>query len=406
MSRGRDRETGSYVGIDSLFQDTLHDRIGALDPNLDALSAATELRRSLDPETARLAAQQLELRRRAAGRFHVSGRILLTPAGLEQATHRLVARDRARRVAARHPSARVLDATAGLGGDSIALAEAGLRVVGADLDPVHARMLRWNLVQAGVAPWVVRADARAPAARADVYLADPGRREGDRRPRLEPGRWLPPLEDVLEVARGFRSACIKLPPHLPLERVGGIDRPHSWSWVSLGGDLRELTLWLGELAAEEPRQAVRLEADGGRTELSGDAAGGPAAGVADPDQGDWITEPDPAVSAAGLVDRLAERLGLARLDREESYLLGRRPDLEAPLRSWPVLDRCSLDPRRVRRMLAAHDVGELVVKKRSHPDSSATLERRFKSRGRRRGRILVARTRDGYRAHLIEISSR
>jgi len=373
---------------------------------MDALSAATELRRSLDPEVARLAAQQVELRRRAAGRFHISGKVLLTAPGLEQATHRLVARDRARRMAAIHPGAWVLDATAGLGGDCLALAEAGLRVVGADLDPVHARLLHWNLTQAGARPWVVRADARAPAVRASVYLADPGRRVGDRRQRLEPGAWLPPLDQVLSAAGEFDSACIKLPPHLPLARVGAVNRPHSWSWVSLGGDLRELTLWLGALADDPPHRAVRLDSDGNRTELAGDARSAPPAHLADPDGGDWIAEADPAVRAAGLVDHLADRVGMARLDPDEGYLLGARPGLEAPLHAWPVIDRCSLDPRRVRRMLAEHDVGEIVVKKRGHPDSSETLQRRFKGRGKRRGRVLVARTTDGYRAHLIEISPR
>ena len=66
-----------------------------------------------------------------------------------------------------------------------------------------------------------------------------------------------------------------------------------------------------------------------------------------------------------------------------------------------MLAASPLDPRRVRRMLDAHDVGAVEVRKRGHPEASEVLARRFAGKGRRRGVLVIARLEQGHHAYLL-----
>src|SRR5690606_2819831 len=77
--------------------------------------------------------------------------LLLTPAGLEQATRAPVAAHRAARLAAvLGAGASVADLCCGIGGDLLALARAGLSVTGLDRDPVAVEAARANLAACGL----------------------------------------------------------------------------------------------------------------------------------------------------------------------------------------------------------------------------------------------------------------
>ncbi len=173
---------------------------------------ARALARALPPELARRAAELHALRLRAAARFGADAPAFATARGLEQASHPRAARWRAETiVAALGRDTWVLDATAGIGSDALALARAGLRVVAADRDPWHAACAAANLRAAGFTPRVLRADAERPGARASVLVLDPDRRPDGRR-SLDPARWSPSFDACVALARRFEAACVKLAP--------------------------------------------------------------------------------------------------------------------------------------------------------------------------------------------------
>ena len=399
--------------------DSKVDRAAAvLEPGLDLFEAAARLRRELGPERARAAAELYHLRQRARVKFPCAGSLWLTKKGLEQASDQRVAAVRARRIASwvrrEAPDAWVVDATAGLGGDSLALRAAGLsRVVSAEYELQTALMLAWNLAAVGPdgpggTPGVVRVvrqRAERPAIRADVLLLDPDRR-GDGERIGDPSRWSPPFAACVEQAARCRGACVKLPPAVDVDRLDvPASLPHSWSWVSLRGELKEVTLWTGDLA----RQGGGV----GRREVVAVAADGTAASwTATPLPGDpldeegargvrFLADPDPGVVRSGLLGALAAAQGMRPLAPEIAYLGGERAPDSPLLRTFEVLGASPLDRRRVRAMLVEHGIGPVTVKKRGHPDDAGEIARRMRGRGANHGTLVVTRLGNGHHAYLV-----
>lgn len=383
----------------------------------EPLRVAARLRRELEPELARAAADLYELRRRANGRFPAAGQCFFTRKGLEQATREPIARARAERIRGVDPNALVLDSTCGIGGDSVALASR-MRTVAIDLDLLTAQCAKRNLAVIGVRDWVLVADALAPPIRADFVVLDADRRAGGER-SLDPERWSPPLSAAIRLARAHRGACLKLSPafdveRLPIAALASLD--HRWQWVSCDGELRELALWTGELARTDGRPGLReaLAIDRGeRAELSGFPEAAPLLDSAENADGAtsainiaarvrWLCEPDAAVIRSGLLGNLCRAEGLTALDPKLAYLASEHATHSGLVRSWRVIASAPLDPRHVRRMLAEHDVGDIQVMKRGHPDPAEALARRFRGDGAQRGLLAVARLERGHVAFLLE----
>ena len=388
---------------------------------------ARRLRASLDPEEARQAQETLTLRRKAAAKLAFARNLLLTRRGLEQSSDRRVAAARADRIAHLGAGRVVWDATSGIGGDTMALALRGVPVVASDRDPIAARCGDHNLrAAAGPGPPLrhsLVADALHPplmGTEERLLILDPDRRQGlqpGARQRIpHPEDWSPPLGASIALAASFAGACIKLPPaYDPLRPPPGLSAlPHSWQWVSLAGELKELALWTGCLAVPgAPREALALDT---ATDGPGYAALGRlrAAPAPDPEPLDadeaarvlWIVEPDAAVLGAGLIGNLAAELDGRPLGPGIAYLGTGRPAPSPLARLYRVLDSAPLDRRRVRAMLSTHDVGSLTVKKRGHPDTAEALAKRLAGKGARSGWLVVARLLRGHRAYLVEPQAR
>ncbi len=374
------------------------------------LRLITLLQKQLPPELARTAAGLWELRHRAARRFPTMSLPYLTKKGLAQASSEVVARRRAACITAWAPSASVLDATCSIGADSVALALDGAQVVSCDRDLACVELTRANLQSHGRRALVAVADAAEPAVSSDLYLCDPDRR-GDGRRSLDPREWSPTLEAALRAAARFSGACLKLAPAIDpaaLKEAEAVALPTSLprrrEWLSRSGELVEVALWTGVLAGDAPAERVATRLDRGGAEAT--FAGRPTAVAplteAAASEARWIADPDPALLRAGLLGTLAAALGLAPLAAQIAYLGGMERPASPFLRVWRVVGSCPLDRKRVRALLAEHDVGPLRVRKRGHSDPPEVLERRFRGRGTRTGDLLVARLERGHRAYLVE----
>lgn len=237
--------------------EALQEAAAQADPT--SLAAAAALRRSYPPERAAAVLSQEALRRRAVAKFGPAARgLLFTSDGLEQATRPTVARWRAERFAAAGGAA-ILDVGCGIGTDAMAFAEAGLEVVGIEIDPATAVLAQANLGERGR---VVVGDAEevvpgllGPGV---AVFADPARRTARGRTwRVEDFR--PRWEFITELLAGDRPACVKAGPGLPWRLIpDGV----AAVWVSDHGDLVEASLWAGASAWVPGSRTALLLPDG------------------------------------------------------------------------------------------------------------------------------------------------
>ncbi|MFF9337985.1 methyltransferase domain-containing protein, partial [Streptomyces albogriseolus] len=118
----------------------------------DELAVATRLRRDHPAPLVSAALAQARLRQRAVAKFGTedADRMFFTPDGVEQSTRASVAAYRAARLKELGVTS-VADLCCGIGGDAIALARAGIRVLAVDRDPATAATARANADALGLA---------------------------------------------------------------------------------------------------------------------------------------------------------------------------------------------------------------------------------------------------------------
>ncbi|MDA1165732.1 MAG: class I SAM-dependent methyltransferase [Planctomycetota bacterium] len=343
------------------------------------LGLQKQLRKDFSSDVVRAAITQTDLRRRAAARFSRAGEMWFSPKGLEQATSEVVAAHKAGRFAGR-----VYDFCCGIGADSVALGLRGCDVTSVDLSPPCCLMTEWNAEVYGVADRiaVVGSDIGDVKLRDGLLHIDPDRRPGagQRVRRVEDCE--PGLSVLLELTSQFPGGAIKLSP---ASNFGGKFANCEVELVSLGGECREATIWFGELAGDASFRATVLPS--GAT-LSAEPL---SAWTNVGELGAWIYDPDPAVVRSGLVDALAERLGLRRLDDAEEYLTG---DIwvDSPfVRPFEVLENLPNNDRDVRRAFGRYKFGEAEIKCRHVPIQAEVVRRKLPMEGQGVGTLIYTR---------------
>ena len=280
---------------------------------------------------------QSRLRTKAEGKFGEFARqMLFTQAGLEQATRLNVAARHAQRFA-QAGMQHVADLGCGLGADSMALASLDIAVTAVEVDETTAACATINLIPFPHAT-VVHSDATSVSlGDADGVWLDPARRttstSGTKR-IWDPEAFSPPLSFVESLAASGLAVGVKMGPGMPHDSVpAGCEA----QWVSVGGDVTEVTLWFNAVARAGVRRAALLLGPQGAAELTSaeDFGGGPAAPVG-PVEG-YLYEPDGAVIRAGLVADLALQLGGHLVDEHIAYICAPalrghplRPRLQSP----------------------------------------------------------------------------
>lgn len=143
---------------------------------------------------------------------------------------------------------------------------------------------------------------------------DPARREvstsGSAR-LWDPEAFSPPLSFVERLAADGKAVGVKFGPGMPHESIpAGCEA----QWVSVDGDVTEVTLWFNALGREGVRRSALLLTPAGRVELTSGTEFGespePQTGAVE----GFLHEPDGAVIRAGLVSDLAEQVGAHFLD--------------------------------------------------------------------------------------------
>ncbi|MFE0191895.1 methyltransferase domain-containing protein [Streptomyces sp. NPDC058989] len=347
----------------------------------DELAAATRLRRDHPAPLVSAALGQARLRQRAAAKFGADAWLMyFTPNGVEQSTRTAVATHRAARLAALGVRS-LADLCCGIGGDAIALARAGIRVLAVDRDPLACAAAQANAEALGLAALIeVRCAevAEVDTAGYDAVFVDPARRGKVRGARIfDPEAYSPPLSWAVETARTAPFAALKIAPGVPHD---ALPEDAETEWISDGGEVKEAVLWF----AAAPGGAPAPTPGGRRATLlpAGDSLLG--AGLPDPEAGpvgDWLYEPDGAVIRAHLVADVAAQVGGRLIDPTIAYITADRLAATPYATAYALTDVLPFNVKKLRALLRERGVGTAVIKKRGSAVEPEELRRKLKLGG-------------------------
>ncbi|MFE9311633.1 methyltransferase domain-containing protein [Streptomyces sp. NPDC088353] len=370
----------------------LLDEVRGTEP-ADELAVATRLRREHPAELVSAALGQARLRQRAAAKFGAedAGRMFFTPNGVEQSTRASVAAYRAGRLR-ESGVASVADLCCGIGGDAIALARAGIRVLAVDRDPLTAAAARANAEALGVADLIEVREAdvtEVDTASYDAVFVDPARRTGGGRGGgraaggrvFDPEAYSPPLSWAVGAALRAPRAALKIAPGIPHELIP----PQAEAeWISDGGDVKEAVLWFGT----EPGLVRATLLPGPRT-LRG--RGLPDPPVRTP--GRYLYEPDGAVIRAHLVAEAARELDGGLIDATIAYVTADELRPTPYATAYEITDRLPFNVKKLKALLREREVGALTVKKRGSAVEPEELRRKVlpKPHGRNAATVFLTR---------------
>ncbi|MFD5133489.1 THUMP-like domain-containing protein [Streptomyces olindensis] len=359
----------------------LLDEVRDTDPARE-LAVATRLRREHPAELVSAALGQARLRQRAAVKFGAedAGRMFFTPNGVEQSTRASVAAYRARRMADSGVTS-VADLCCGIGGDAIALARAGIRVLAVDRDPLAAAAARANADALGLAGLIEVREAdvtEVDTAGYDAVFVDPARRGGRGR-IFDPEAYSPPLSWAVSAARRAPHAALKIAPGIPHEAV---PEDAEAEWISDGGDVKEAVLWFGT----EPGAVRATLLPGPRTLLSRALPDPP---VRPP--GRYLYEPDGAVIRAHLVAEVADQVDGGLLDATIAYVTADAPHPTPYATAYEITDHLPFNVKKLKALLRERHVGTLTVKKRGSAVEPEELRKKVKPQGPNAATVFLTR---------------
>jgi THUMP domain-like/RNA cap guanine-N2 methyltransferase len=379
------------------------------------LALAERLRREFPADLVALAMAQQELRESAAAKFSRAGEMLFTRGGYEQSSSEAIARYRAARLAGagRDAGRHVADLCCGIGGDLIALAGVG-EVLAVDRDEAHASLALHNAAVYGVADRVtaVVSDVRDVrlAGLAAVFI-DPARRSGPGTAsagsspagpvrRFRAGLSEPPLDWCAALTGQVAAVCVKAAPGLPADLI-----PPGWEaeFVAEGRDLKEAVLWSPALATAPVANPPGVPPGPRRATVIAPAPGRHATLVAAPGDpvplrppGEYLLDPNPAVTRAGLVEDLARILGgdVAKIDPQIAFLTLDRPAETPFARTLRVLESAPWNEKQFARRLRDLGIGAVDIRRRGLAGDVDQIRRRLKLAGKDRATLVITRVSD------------
>ncbi len=370
---------------------------GARPSRSSEFALAVSLRREYPADLVAAAMAQHELRLAARAKFSRAMEMIFTRDGYEQSSSETIARHRAARFGG---ARRVADLCCGIGGDLIALASRAEQeqVLAVDRDAIHARLAVYNAGVYGVADGVRAcvADVRDISLTGiDAVFIDPARRAGSPAGarRFRAGLSEPPLDWCLSLPERVTAVCVKAAPGLPAELI----RP-GWEaeFIADGRDLKEAVLWSPALATTRRRATIlpagdTLAAEPGEPGEPGESDARDREPVPVGEPGEYLLDPNPAVTRAGLVEDLARDLGAWKIDPLIAFLAVRQ-DVRTPFaRTLRVIESAPWNEKRFARRLRDLGVGAADLRRRGLAGDVEQIHRRLKLAGPHRATVVLTR---------------
>jgi len=354
------------------------------DPEKDHLALVEQLRQRFSLTESGWLLDQARLRAKAADKFAQPLSCLYLEEALQQASSLPLAQFHAQQFTDYDS---VADLGAGIGADTLALANTVERVIAVEKDPIRAALLRHNLHACDVKNvTVLEEDWTNLPLPVQAAFIDPARRvEGRRVFSLHAMQ--PPLATILSLQQRVPDLLVKAAPgvnHAEIPANAEVE------FVSLNGELKEALLRFGGLRRGYARCATLLP---GGHQLSTPDNDDPPLPIGEARA--YLYEPDPAIIRAQLVRPLGAQLHAAMLSTDIAYLTADHI-IETPFaRSWRVLRQASFHLKTLNHWLREIEAGEVIIKKRGSPIDPDTFGKRLKTTpGGRKVTVFFTRCQD------------
>jgi hypothetical protein len=369
-----------------------------------SLSDVRNLNRRYGEDKAAAIASQIELGDKIAAKFDDPTRWLWTRELLEQASGQRIAEFTASLFPAT-PS--VVDMCAGGGSDAVALANENKLELGVDITSASAAIARANLALHGSdLPVVVSAAEEWTLPPGCGVNVDPDRRdEGRRTTHLE--SYSPPLGFLLRLIEQTPFGSIKIAPAsdwhstilaLPASETSDAEalssKPIGLQWIGENNSVRQQRVWWGvdSVPADARTASVWIENRWQTLSRTLDECESDLEAVEFVDEPNrFLYDTDGTIRSAKLNVSLAAELNAQLLGGQHGYLTSETEIENTFCRRYHVLERSSLDVKKLRKLCRQHQIGTLTIKKRGVEVNIDRLRKDLRLEGNRAAVLILIR---------------
>ena len=362
---------------------------------LDIVKTITKLRaQGHDPALIANALTQAKLRKRAEAKFgEFAERMFFTEDTLEQASRLQVAALHANRFKQAGVT-QVADLGCGIGAESLAFASLDLKVSAYEIDEVTSAIAAYNLAIFNNVEVNNQDVTKLDLEQHQALFFDPARRNSKAR-LFNPQDFAPNFDWVIEQAKK-KPTGIKLGPGHPHNQI---PQEAEAQWVSVEGDLVELSLWFNETKRQDVTRSALLITKDGKHELKTNQKEEPAPTG---ELGQYIHEPDNAVIRSHLINLLAEQTNTHTIDPQIAYLTGNDNITSPWLKSYKIEQVLPFDRKQLKAFIKQNDIGTLEIKKRGADITPEELRKELAPKGKNKATLIVTRIGDSHRAIFVE----
>lgn len=365
------------------------------DSKTDIVKLVTTLRAAgHDPALIALVLSQAKLRKRAEAKFgEFANRMFFTEDALEQASRLQVAALHANRFKQANVT-QVADLGCGIGAESLAFASLDIKTTAYELDEVTAAMATYNLAPFPNAE-VINADVtKEDLTKHQALFFDPARRNHKAR-LFNPQDFSPNFDWVVDQAK-LKPSGIKLGPGHPHNQI---PEEAEAQWVSVQGDLVELSLWFNETKRPNIKRSALLITPEGKYELNSNE---PEAPAPTGPLGEYLHEPDNAVIRSHLINELAEQTNTHTIDPNIAYLTGNENITSPWLKTYKIKETLPFDRKQLKAYIKQNEIGILEIKKRGADITPEQLRKELAPKGPNSATLIITRIGESHLALFVE----
>ncbi len=218
----------------------------------------------------------------------------------------------------------------------------------------------------------------------EAVFIDPDRRSNYKR-AINPDYYSPSFSTINKFIHNYKNVAVKLSPAFDYEQQSY--NSYSYDFVSVKGELKECLLKTGNLVNAHKRRAIILPQKICFEQQNHEET--PITSIKE-----WILEPDPAITRAHLVNDLAYKLNMSRIDPNIALLTSDHEPEDIYGKKFKVKNYFEYSLKKLNQFLKDRNIGIIDIKTKGFSDSVESLRKKLKLKGNNKTLIFIVRISD------------